>query len=67
MATQLDLLQRAFNDVISLREGFVESAQAAQRKGNFKDRWYFQGKADLADSLVAYLGELLREECDRGE
>ena len=63
MATQLDLLQRAFNDVISLREGFEQSAQAAQHK----NRWYFQGKADLANSLVAYLGELLREECDRGE
>lgn len=58
-------LELIFKDVVSLRDNYRESVSVHQGEPELCS--YFQGKVDLADSLLVYLSNLLSEELSQGE
>ena len=58
-------LEMIFKDVVSLRDNYKDSVAAHRNEPELCS--YFQGKVDLADSLLIYLSELLSAELSRGE
>lgn len=58
-------LEMIFKDVVSLRDNYRDSVAANQSDAVLCS--YFQGKVDLAESLLVYLGNLLSAELSRGE